>query len=55
MERVEIVKVEEQAGEQEVGEKVAVAPAGRPEVEKETDWEVPETRVAVTKLVTNEP
>ena len=55
MERVEIVRTVGQVGEQEVGEKEGVAPVGSPEVENETDWEVPETRVAVTELVTDEP
>lgn len=39
-----MVSVVEQLGAQEVGEYETVAPEGRPEVEKDTDWEVPETR-----------
>jgi len=44
-----------QAGEQEVGEKVAAAPVGSPEAEKETDWEVPETRETEILLETDCP
>src|SRR5438034_62347 len=38
-----------------MAEKEAVAPLGRPAAEKETDCEVPETRVAVMVFVTEEP
>ena len=44
------VTVEEQVGLHDAGEKVAVAPAGKPEVEKDTDCAVPETSVAVMVL-----
>src|SRR5213080_4657166 len=49
------VRVVEQVGVQEMAEKEAVAPLGRPAAEKETDCEVPETRVAVMVFVTEEP
>ena len=52
---VAIVRVVEQVGVQEVAEKEAVTPLGRPAAEKETDCEVPETRVAVMVFVTEEP
>jgi len=52
---VAIVKVVEQLGVQEMAEKEALAPLGRPAAEKETDCEVPETRVAVMVFVTEEP
>jgi hypothetical protein len=49
-------KVREQVGVQEFdGVYEAVAPEGRPEVEKETDWDDPELRVAVTVLVRDCP
>ena len=50
-----IVRVVEQLGVQEMTEKEALAPLGRPAAEKETDCEVPETRVAVMVFVTEEP
>jgi len=40
-----------QVGEQEAGEKEAVAPVGRPEAEYEIDWADPEESVAVMVLV----
>ncbi|MEK7201436.1 MAG: hypothetical protein AAB737_02270 [Patescibacteria group bacterium] len=52
---VEMVIVEEQFGLQEVGEKTAVAPAGRPETLKETDCVAPEARVEVIVLGMEEP
>ena len=48
-----IVRVEGQVGVQEGAE--AVAPLGELVAEKETDCEVPETRVAVMVFVTEEP
>ena len=50
-----MVRVEVQVGLQDAGEKEAVAPAGRPDAKKATDWVVPDVRVAVTVLVTEEP
>ena len=44
------VTVDEHAGLHDPGENAAVAPVGRPEAEKDTDCEVPETRVAVIVL-----
>ena len=44
------VTVEEQVGLHDAGEKAAVAPAGKPEAEKDTDCAVPETSVAVMVL-----
>jgi len=55
VERVLIVSVEEQVGEQAVGENEAVAPVGRPDTANPVDCDVPEERVAVTLLVTEEP
>jgi hypothetical protein len=53
---VAMFKVREQVGVQEFDVVYeAVAPEGRPEVEKETDWEDPELRVAVTVLVRDCP
>lgn len=52
---VEMVRVDVQVGLQDVGEKEAVAPAGRPDAVKDTDWVVPNVRVAVQVLVTEEP
>ena len=49
------VTVEEHVGLHDAGEKDAVAPAGRPEAEKDTDCAVPETRVAVIVLDTDCP
>ena len=54
-ERVFIVRVEVQIGEQAVGEKEDVTPDGSPETVKLVDCAVPEERVAVTLLVTEEP
>lgn len=51
---VEIVKVELQLGEQLGEEKLAVAPFGRPEAEKDTDWLFPDTRPILT-VVETEP
>ena len=54
---VEVVRVnvDEHVGLQDPGENEAVAPAGKPEAEKVTGCVVPETRVAVTVLVTDCP
>jgi hypothetical protein len=49
-----MVRVEEQVGPQEVEEKEAVAPAGRPEAEKVTASVPPDIKVALIKLVTDE-
>jgi len=49
------VSVDEQAGLHDAGENEAVVPAGRPEAENETDWVVPETRLAVIVLDTDCP
>jgi hypothetical protein len=49
------VSVEEQLGLQLPCEKEAVAPEGRPEAESVTDCVLPETNVALIKLVTDEP
>ena len=54
-ERVLIVRVIEQVGEQAVGEKEAVAPDGRPEYANPVLCDVPEERVAVTVLVIDDP
>ena len=47
--------MDEQVGEQAVGENVPVAPVGRPETVNPVDCAVPEERVAVTELVTDDP
>ena len=52
---VVMVRVELLVGFTDEGENEAVAPEGRPEAERETDRVVPETRVAVTVLVTELP
>jgi hypothetical protein len=49
------VSVDEHVGLHEPGENAAVAPVGRPEAEKDTDCEVPESRVAVILLVADCP
>src|SRR2546422_317056 len=49
------VRVVAQVGVHAVGEKVALAPAGSPEVEKDTDCDVPERKVAVMVLETVAP
>src|SRR5438093_10654274 len=49
------VRVVAQVGVHAVGEKVALAPAGSPEVEKDTDCDVPESKVAVMVLETVAP
>jgi len=49
------VNVDEHIGLHDPGEKAAVAPVGRPEAEKDTGCEVPETRVAVIVLDTDCP
>ncbi len=48
----EVVKVivDEHVGLHDPGEKEADAPLGRPEAEKDTDCEVPDSRVAVIVL-----
>jgi hypothetical protein len=52
----EMVMVVEQLGVQEVGEKEAEAPEGRPETEKDpTDWEVPEAKLKLTVELPDEP
>ena len=50
-----MVRVEEQLGEQETGEKEALAPVGRPEAEKVNDAGVPLMRVAVMLLAAEPP
>src|SRR5947209_4008201 len=52
---VESVRVVAQVSTQGGGEKVAVAPAGSPEAEKDTDCDVPESKVAVMVLETVAP
>src|SRR3989442_4571206 len=52
---VERVRVVAQVGAHAVAENEAVAPRGSPEVEKETDWALPESRAAVMVLVTAAP
>ena len=54
---VEVVRVnvDEHVGLQDPGENEAVAPAGKPDAEKVTGCVAPETRVAVTVLVTDCP
>jgi hypothetical protein len=49
------VSVDEHVGLHDPGENAAVAPVGRPEAEKDTDCEVPETSVAVIVLDTDCP
>jgi hypothetical protein len=49
------VTVDEQVGLHDAGENAAVAPVGRPAAEKETACAVPEARVALMVLVTEEP
>src|SRR5207237_943594 len=49
------VRVVEHVGVHEEAEKEAVAPGGSSDVEKVTDRELPETRVAVMVFVTDEP
>src|ERR1051325_2576742 len=50
-----IVNNVEQAGLQEGAEKEAVAPAGRPETEKETAWLLPDTSVVTIVLLAADP
>src|SRR3989344_435089 len=50
-----MVRVVEQLGEQETGEKEALAPVGRPEAEKLREAGVPLMRVAVIMLVPELP
>ena len=52
---VTMVSVVEQVGVQVVEENEAVAPVGKPDMEKETVVEVPDTRVAETELVIELP
>lgn len=40
---------------QDAEEKDPVAPDGKPDTEKETDWVLPDTRVAVMELVPEAP
>ena len=49
------VNVEEHAGLHDAGENEAVAPAGKPDAEKDTVCAVPETSVAVIVLITDCP
>ena len=49
------VSVEEHVGVQLGGEKLALAPTGRPVMENATDAAVPETRDAETEFVTEDP
>ncbi len=56
VEDVLMLKVLEQFGEQDVGEKKAVAPAGRPEMtESDTGEGVPDKRLAVMVFDPNCP
>jgi hypothetical protein len=50
-----MVRVEEQVGLQLVEEKEAVAPVGKPEAENVTAWALPDVKVALIELVTEEP
>jgi hypothetical protein len=50
-----MVSVEEQLGLQLPEENEAVAPVGKPEAENVTGCVLPEDRVALTALVTDEP
>jgi hypothetical protein len=50
-----MVIVEEQAGLQLVEEKEALAPVGKPEAERVTDWGLPETKAVLIELVTEDP
>ena len=52
---VVIVSIVEQFRAQEAGEKDAVAPEGRPETLKETVCDVPDAKVAVIELLTEDP
>ena len=52
---VVIFRVVEHVGVQETAEKDPVAPEGKPETLKETDWGVPDVNVAVMELLTEEP
>lgn len=52
---VVMVAVVVQVGEQELDEKEAEAPAGRPEAVKATTVEVPEAKVEVMVLVAEDP
>src|SRR5438876_9265657 len=49
------VRVVAQVGVHAVGEKVALAPAGSPAAEKDTDCDAPESKVAVMVLETVAP
>ena len=40
---------------QEAGEKDPVAPDGKPDTEKETDWALPDNKVALMELVPEDP
>jgi hypothetical protein len=50
-----MVSVEEQLGLQLPEEKEAVAPVGKPEAEKVTFWVLPDVKVALIELVTEDP
>jgi hypothetical protein len=50
-----IVIVEEQAGLQLVEENEAVAPVGKPETERVMAWALPDAKVVLIELVTEDP
>jgi hypothetical protein len=50
-----MVSVEEQLGLQLAEEKEAVAPVGKPEADRVTVWALPDVRVALIELVTEDP
>jgi hypothetical protein len=50
-----ILNTVEHAGAQAAEEKDTVAPGGRPDPEKETDWALPDTKVALTERVPEDP
>jgi hypothetical protein len=50
-----IVSVEEQLGLQLAEEKEAVAPVGKPEADRVTVWALPDVKVALIELVTEDP
>jgi hypothetical protein len=52
---VAMVSVEEQVGLQEAEEKDPVAPEGRPETLNDTAWALPDDKVALMELLTDDP
>jgi len=52
---VKIVRVVEQGGEQDVGEKIALAPAGSPDMLNGTSFVAPDVSEAVIVFHTDEP